>query len=129
MADHVADTPSKPMLSDKNYLTIKWIAQYLLPALGTLYFALATIWGLPEPEKVIGTITALDIFLGVILGISKKSYDNSEAKYDGALVVDVNNETGNERYSLEVNVPLEDVRDKSEILFKVKPTADEGSRE
>lgn len=127
MADHAAEKPTKPMLSDKTYQTIKWIAQYFLPALGTLYFALATIWGFPEPEKVIGTITALDIFLGVVLGVSKKSYDNSEAKYDGALVVDTNNETGNERYSLEVNVPLEDVRDKSEILFKVKPS-DAGSQ-
>lgn len=127
MADHVADTSSKPMLSDKMYLTIKWLAQYFLPALGTLYFALATIWGFPNPEEVIGTITAVDIFLGVILGLSKKSYDNSEAKYDGALVVDKNVDTGNDRYSLEVNVPLEDVRGKSEILFKVKP-ADEGSQ-
>lgn len=128
MADHVADTSSKPMLSDKMYQTIKWIAQYFLPALGTLYFALATIWGLPEPEKVIGTITAVDIFLGVVLGISKKSYDNSEAKYDGALVVGKNTETGNDLYSLEVNAPLEDVRGKSEILFKVQPS-DAGSRE
>lgn len=127
MADHVAETSSKPLLSDKTYSTTKWVAQYLLPALGTLYFALATIWGFPEPEKVIGSITALDIFLGVVLGISKKSYDNSEAKYDGALVVDTNHETGNERYSLEVGIPMDDIRDKSEILFKVKPS-DAGSQ-
>ena len=53
---------------------MKWIAQYLLPAAGTLYFALAGIWSLPYGEQIVGTITAVDTFLGVILGISAASY-------------------------------------------------------
>ena len=61
-------------LSDKNYDILKWLAQYLLPALGTLYFALASIWGLPYGEQIVGTITAVDAFLGAILGISTMSY-------------------------------------------------------
>ena len=48
---------------------------YLLPALGTLYFALASIWGLPCGEQIVGTITAIDTFLGVILGISTAQYN------------------------------------------------------
>ena len=48
---------------------------YFLPALGTLYFALAGIWGLPYGEQLVGTITAIDTFLGVILGISKSKYN------------------------------------------------------
>ena len=62
------------MMSDKVYNTLKWIAMYLLPALGTLYFALASIWGLPYGEQIVGTITAIDTFLGVILGISNSQY-------------------------------------------------------
>ena len=46
-----------------------------LPALGTLYFALAGIWGFPYAEQVVGTITAVDTFLGVILGISTAQYN------------------------------------------------------
>ena len=62
-------------MSNKVYDTLKWIAMYLLPALGTLYFALAGIWGLPYGEQIVGTITAVDTFLGVILGISKVQYN------------------------------------------------------
>ena len=60
--------------SNKVYDTLKWIAQYLLPAIGTLYFALAGIWGLPYGEQIVGTVTAIDTFLGVILGISTIQY-------------------------------------------------------
>ena len=61
-------------LSNKWYDALKWIAQILLPALGTLYFALAGIWGFPYAEQIIGTITAIDTFLGVLLGISTMQY-------------------------------------------------------
>lgn len=61
-------------LSDKTYSLLKWIALILLPALGTLYFALAGIWGLPFGEQIVGTITAIDAFLGAILGISTSNY-------------------------------------------------------
>jgi hypothetical protein len=61
-------------LSNKTYDVLKWVAMYLLPALGTLYFALAGIWGFPYGEEIVGTITAVDTFLGVILGISNAQY-------------------------------------------------------
>ena len=61
-------------LSNKMYDTLKWIAQYLLPAAGALYFALAGIWGLPYGEEIVGTVTAVDAFLGIILGISTVQY-------------------------------------------------------
>lgn len=67
-------------MSNKVYDALKWIAQILLPALGTLYFALAGIWDFPYAEAVVGTITAVDTFLGVILGISTINYNkNKEA--------------------------------------------------
>ena len=62
-------------MSNKVYDALKWIAMYLLPALGSLYFALAGIWGLPYGEQIVGTITAVDTFLGVILGISASQYN------------------------------------------------------
>ena len=63
------------MMNNKIYDVLKWIAQYGLPALGTLYFALAGIWNLPYGEEVVGTITAIDAFLGVLLGISTAQYN------------------------------------------------------
>ena len=62
-------------MSNNTYNVLKWIAQYLLPAIGTLYFALAGIWGLPYGEQIVGTITAIDTFLGVVLGISTAQYN------------------------------------------------------
>lgn len=64
------------MLSNKVYDILKFIAQVVLPAIGTLYFALASIWGLPYGEQIVGTITAIDTFLGSILLISTTKYNN-----------------------------------------------------
>ncbi len=62
-------------MNDKTYDTLKFIAQIVLPAAGTFYFALATIWGLPYGEQIVGTITAADAFLGALLGISTAQYN------------------------------------------------------
>ena len=59
-------------MNDKTYNLLKWIAMVVLPAMGTLYFALAGIWGFPFGEEIVGTITAIDAFLGALLGISSK---------------------------------------------------------
>lgn len=65
-------------MSNKVYDVLKYIAQIILPALATLYFALAGIWGFPYGEEVVGTITAIDTFLGVILGISSVKYNKNK---------------------------------------------------
>lgn len=61
-------------MSNKLYDVLKWIAMVVLPAIGTLYFALAGIWGFPYAEQVGGTITAIVTFLGVLLGVSSAQY-------------------------------------------------------
>ena len=61
-------------MSNKVYNVLKWIAMVVLPATATLYFALAGIWGFPYGEEIVGTITAVDTFLGVLLGISSAQY-------------------------------------------------------
>jgi hypothetical protein len=64
-------------MSNQTYDVLKWIALCGLPAISTLYFAVASIWGLPYGEQVMGTITAVDTFLGVILGISTSQYNKT----------------------------------------------------
>lgn len=65
-------------MSNKLYDILKYVAQIILPACATLYFALAGIWNLPYREEVVGTITAIDTFLGVILGISSANYNQEQ---------------------------------------------------
>lgn len=61
-------------MSNKLYDVLKYIAQIGLPAVGTLYYALSAIWGLPYGEQIVGTITAVDTFLGTLLMISSSAY-------------------------------------------------------
>ena len=61
-------------MSNKMYDILKYIAQIGLPAVGTLYYALSAIWGLPYGEQIVGTITAVDTFLGTLLMISSSAY-------------------------------------------------------
>jgi hypothetical protein len=68
------------MMSNKAYDILKWIALIALPAIATLYFAIAQIWGLPYGEQIVGTITAVDAFLGALLGISNYNYVKKEEK-------------------------------------------------
>lgn len=64
------------------YDCLKWVQRLFLPALATLYLALGAIWKdiiyLPYPEQVAATITAVDTFLGVILGISTANYNKAQ---------------------------------------------------
>ena len=62
-------------MSNKMYDVLKYIALILLPALGALYFALAKIWGFPYATEIVGTISAVDAFLGALLQISTNKYN------------------------------------------------------
>lgn len=64
-------------LSNKAYDALKWIVTIALPALGTLYSALAAIWGFPYGEAIVGTIMAVDTCLGVLIGISTANYNKT----------------------------------------------------
>ena len=62
------------VLKNRTYDILKNIALYVLPALATLILTLGGIWGIPYAEAIAATITALDTFLGAILGISSNNY-------------------------------------------------------
>lgn len=63
------------VLNDKVYNTLKWVVMIFLPAIGTLYFALAETWGFPYVEEVLGTITAISTFIGAMIGVSSSQYN------------------------------------------------------
>ena len=66
-------------LTNKVYDVLKYIVLIVLPAIATLYMAVAEIWGLGYVEQVAGTISAADAFLGAIICISTAEY-NKENK-------------------------------------------------
>lgn len=74
----VGEVGDNMKMSNKVYDVLKYITQIGLPALGTLYFALSNIWGFPYAEQVVGTISAIVTFLGVLLGISSVKYKKEE---------------------------------------------------
>lgn len=110
-------------LSNKAYDVAKSVAQIWLPALATAYFSLAQIWGLPQAEEVVGTITIIDAFLGGILKLSSSTYNNADTvggKYDGKIVVQ-NTTMGSTRYTLELNENPVALQTQQEALFKIEP--------
>jgi len=118
------EVPKKPaLLSNAMYDKLKWVALVGLPALGALYFALAPLWHLPKAEEVVGTVVAVDTFLGVVLGVATKNYNNSDAAFDGALHVD--DQDTRLIHQLEITTAPEDLGQKDSIKLKVVPTSSE----
>jgi len=116
-------------MSDQTFDTLRFIAQVVLPALGTLYFAIAQIWHLPFAEEVVGTIVALDAALGLILGYNRKRYLESDVLYDGTLEVTRRPDPAADLYSLDLSTPLEEVPEMPAITLKVNNNDDdEGSQ-
>lgn len=107
----------KTMLSDEVYAAGKKLVQVIIPAVSTMYFAMSGIWGLPSPEKVIGTLAAVATFLGVTLHVSSSQYDSSGAAYDGTLHT-VNTPEGT---TVHFNVDPQDLVSKDSVAFKVVP--------
>ena len=70
-------------LNNKTYDFLKWLAQLVLPALATLWYAVGTALNVGVTEQVLGTIVAVNVCLGVMLGISNNQY-NLEKKLVGA---------------------------------------------
>ena len=101
-------------MSNDTYDFLKWLAQIALPALGTLYFALAAIWGFPFGEEIVGTITAIDAFLGAILQISSDNYEG-----DGTIVVDTT-DPDKDLYSLLIDDYPSVIANKDSVMLKVR---------
>lgn len=113
----------KMMLDDNVYRLGKKAVQIYIPAVSALYFALGNIWGFPAIDKVTGSLAVLAVFVGTVLGISSKNFDESEAGYVGNMVV-VPGEDGAFTYSLDVkdNIDVAELQDRDSISFKVVPS-------
>ena len=116
----VVPTKRDYFLPDSVYDTLKWIVQILLPALATLYASLSALWGLPHVTEVVGTIAAFALFLGTLLHISTVSYQNSDARFDGHVVLTQSDEA-DDIADVKVNMPnVAQLENKGEVTLKVK---------
>ena len=104
-------------MSNKVYDILKFVAQVLLPAAGTLYLGLSKIWGFPYGEEVVGTITAVDLFLGAVLGISSVKYYNDGKDTMGTVSVDPVKETAEFDFG---NVSLKDLMNMKQVKVNVE---------
>lgn len=116
-----SDPTPKPLLNGATYDLLKKLVQVVLPAVGSLYFGLAKIWGLPASEEVVGTLAILATFFGVLLSISHASYNASDSKYDGKLIMH-DTENGGKLFSLELNGNPLNLDQKKQVSFKVEPS-------
>lgn len=112
-------TNEKPpfVLSEVLYSKVKWLIVVVIPAAGTLYFALAKIWTLPAGEQILGSLLAVQAFLGVIFAISTNQYNNSDAKFDGSVTL---SETEDKHIVAVEGIHPEEMAKKDEVLLKVK---------
>ena len=128
MGDHEATGKGNFALNNKAYQVLKWLAGIVLPAAATAYFTLGGLWEWPNVDQTVGTIVVIETFLGVVLGISTKSYNNSDKAYDGDLVTD-DSDPYTEHWRLEINGGTEALAAKDEIKLKVKPAPAQDSQE
>ena len=80
-----ADRPERKetmKLNNKVYDILKWLVIIVMPAVATLYAALAAVWAWPYADEVVTTITAVDTFIGAVLCISTAQYHKEAGKND-----------------------------------------------
>lgn len=106
-----------PMLSNSAYNVVKKSATIVFPALSALYIAVAQIWNFDHVDQVVGTLAALNTFLGVLIQLSKKSYYASNAPYVGE--IQVKNDGARKVFSLVVDGDPEELENMHSANFKI----------
>lgn len=123
MSESLHEKAKAPLLGDACYNALKRTATVLLPAAGALYFALAQIWGLPRAEEVVGSIAALNTFIGVLVGVSAKTYAKTHSaggsRYVGELQVESSEDGEKTTFSLVVDGDPENLAYMDEATFRV----------
>lgn len=117
----VGDAPPEAavLLSNSIYDKVVAASLYILPALAAAYFGLAQIWGLPKAEEVLGTTAVLETLIGALVKVSRVTYNNSDARYDGQIVVNPS-PSDDGTSSLHVALSPEAIATKKEISVRIK---------
>lgn len=111
-------------MTDKLYNSLKWTALVFLPAVGALYFGLGQLWDFPEVEKVVGSVTVVETFIGLLL--RKSAVDFGTAKTIGDAIV-VQNAEGTPvalKFTVDASARPAVLNDKKVALFNVRREQD-----
>ena len=119
--------------SNTLYNLIKWFVTIVLPAFGTLYYTLSNMWGLPNADQVVGTTVAVSLFLGSLVGISTLNYNRAQAEKpdvvaDGSIILD-SSDPEKDVFSLNLDIPLNELMERSTVTFAVTEAMKHGIRE
>lgn len=103
-------------LSAKMYDFLKSLVLVVIPGIATLYIALGNIWGWDNVTNVTGTLAAVAVFLGAMLQLAKRNYNNDDTRYDGETWVTPTDEGWKRVFNVTTDVidPA-----KTELSFKV----------
>lgn len=110
--------PKQPIFGNSAYDIAKDATTIWLPALATLYAAVAAILNLPYSVEVVGVIAAIVVFLGTVLKISSTRYNSLPIVYNGELKVNMTDPM-KENYSLQIDEPWDQLAKQDEIRIKV----------
>lgn len=111
-------TATKPILGNTTYDIAKDAATMWLPGLGVFYTTLATIWGLPYPIEVAGTVAAIAALLGVFLKISTTQYAKAPENNAGTIVVNTSDTTVPDVMT-SVRIPVAQLKGVDSVTLKV----------
>lgn len=107
------DHDQRLTLSDNEYETGLKLALIVLPALGTAYFVIGSIFYWPFIKEICGILLVFLFFLGILLYLS---FENN--KYDGKIMI-YRNPGEKVVYSLELDIGLEEIEDMDHLTFRV----------
>lgn len=60
--------------NEKIYTFLKYLVLIGLPAINALWLSISQIWSLPYGEPISLTITAINVFIGTLIGVSSYRY-------------------------------------------------------
>lgn len=102
------------------YDKLKFIALVVLPALATLVVAVNPLWNIPNQDAIAGTIIAVDTFLGALLGISAKQYNQAAENFDGYLDAEGEDpDTGHPNMKLVITKPPKDIFGGKDVRLRI----------
>lgn len=104
-------------LSESLYNKLKWFVVIVLPAFGTFYVTLGDSIGLPNPNGVAAVVLALTTFLGAILGISTRNYNQHYVAHGDIVVSE--QEDGTLKLSQQLERTPEELAKLDRVDFRV----------
>ena len=105
------------LFSDKLYQVLKRLVQVYIPAISAFYFGLSEIWNLGYGVQVTGTLALVASVLGLMLGISSKTYEKNGPVIDGEFSL-TPNENGALDFGLK-SVDIDALENKDVVVFRI----------